>query len=1156
MTQTDINGEIKNVLENFIAKADSKLNTHEIEQLIRGDKTLEGKGEIGNEPEAWTEGNLIWPLLDTLGLDKDPRPYGFEDDRPDFELLNVGESVIGENKSPNKIEEAVDDLKGRDGYLRDKAFSSDYGIATDGFEWKLIKIELGGDFPQLVTVKEVSLRNILSSIAADRGCISQGVSELDVDEELQKFIDVFEQNNLEKLITEEIPQQLRDRRKRSVSEFYDLYIELLFGDGDDYNYDTSLLDDIITPRNTPEKDKRVFAVTLVNRLLFVKFLEEKDVLDDGFLQKRVNTYQKSSDEIAGSLYDSQIKPLFYELLNKRKKNRDPKYKKEDTWFNSVDYLNGGLFRPNVKDERKYRVKDRILPTIISDLIEGTALKTSENGLDPAIIGSVFEKTINHLEQERDQKDIGAYYTPDDVTALITRETVDPKLKKEILAGYVKVVDIDEQKFMSLNEEKPLEEILRNIEDSSGWFGSPEGIENALERISNITILDPACGSGHFLTTAFDEVHRVQLSLLRALYGDNIDPETVYEKKKQLALNAIYGVDVEPVGCEIAKLRVWLKMIEDGWDDDKGKLPNIDVNIAAGNSLIGLPTTGDRQTTLDDDEIKEQIREVSQLRKQYKFEDTLDKEEAEEILNNTIRPRLNQLFVQQENYSVTTKIKTVDEFNEVIQPIAEGPLHDSLQSIKAKPNHGNSISEEEKELLDEYGFKTHAKSARLNVDEREQELHPKHRKQNGSTAYEQIVDELTDLLDSGFEFVEVDRKPNESDLSNVQGNPFHWVAEFPEIADLDRMKLEFDIILGNPPYGDILGEGEKVLTKRYQTGGIRDVSAQFVERQLQLLGSQGFFGNITTLRLVYQSDIEEYHQLLMDTLTDIRISCFGFRPSKIFHNAHIDVGITVGEVDRSDTSPIHTSDYLLFNTDNRQERLNNIEYGEASPYILKNKIGGDEGNRAILPKVGSDMKISILENLKQKSRSDDFEILSKIYKRDKDAISGESYTVWKRRGALYWINPMLEELYSGSEVKPMYFDNKLQQQASFIIMQSSLYYVYWLTYSNLHHHNWTHLKPFPIPSKERLNEYEDEINNLSEELWEEMKSTFTQSRESRGDFHMRSVKPKVDEVDELLAKLYDLSDDQLAYVQNYITDLGENSGRRASIDAESDLQNFE
>jgi hypothetical protein len=1146
-TTPDINTGIRYALENFISKVEAELDTHEVERLLRGKTTLTSI-DIGNQPEPWTEDNLIWPILSELGLNKDPQPYG-GGDRPDFELLNIDEPVIGESKSPNKIDEAEDDITG---YLRDKAFSADYGIATDGLDWRLIKIELGGDFLQVSTVKQATLRNVLSAIAANRGIISDGAGEVDVEEELQNFINIFEKDRFQALVTEEIPQELRIKRKRSVSEFYDLYIKLLFGDGEGYQYDISLLDDIITPRGTPEKDKRIFAVTLVNRLLFIKFLEEKNLLDDGFLRNRVEVYQNAGDKIAGNLYESQIKPLFYELLNKKKEDRDPKYRQKDTWFNNVDYLNGGLFRPNVDDERKYRVRDRILPIIISDLIEGTALETTKDGLDPSIIGSVFEKTINHLEQERDQKDIGAYYTPNDVTALITRKTIDPKLKKAILTGYAEAVSLDEETFTESNEKKTLEEILRNIEESRGWFGSPEGIESALEKISNITILDLACGSGHFLTTAFDEIHRAQQSLLRGLHGPNLDPKKIYEKKKQLALNSIYGVDIEPVGCEIAKLRVWLKMIEDGWDEDKGKLPNIDVNIAAGNSLIGLPTTGGRQGTLDDDKIKEQIREISTLRKKYKFEDTLDKKEAEEILNKKVRPRLNELFIQQENYAVSTEINTVEEFKQVVQSLPEDRLYPSLQSIKTKPTHRGSISEKETELLNEYGFTTYTKSARLNINNRAQELR---QKRNDSIARDQIIDELTDLLQSGFDFVEVERQPIEADLCNVQGKPFHWIAEFPEIADLDEMGLEFDIILGNPPYGDILDDSEKVLTKGYKTGGISDVSAPFVERQLQLLGSKGFFGNITTLRLVYQSDIEEYHQLLMDSLSNIQISCFGFRPSKIFQNAHIDVGITVGRVDRSDMSPIHTSDYILFNTDNRQERLNNIEYGEASSHILRNKIGGHGGNRAILPKVGSDMKISILKNLKQKSRHEDFEILSELYERNETDIPGESYVVWKRRGALYWINPMLEELYSGSEVKPMYFDNKLHQQAAFIIMQSSLYYVYWLTYSNLHHHNWSHLKPFPIPSKEKLSEYSERINNLSTDLWEEMKGTFTKSRESRGDFHMRSVKPKVDEVDELLSELYDLTDDQLQFVQNYITDLGEGSGRRASIDADVNLEEY-
>lgn len=1132
---------VKSVLQDYVDALYSNLDAHELEQLFNGDKVLTSI-DLGNQPEPWTEDNLIWPLLDAVGLDKDPQPYG-GGDRPDFELLNVDVDVLGENKSPNKIDDAEADLKS---YLRDKALGADHGIATDGFEWVIYKIELGGDFVQFPKIARISLRQAITQIATDRGYVS-GLGNIDVDEEIEAFTDVFERDEFNTLLTEKAPQKLRDERKHDVEEFYDLYIELLFGEGDKYEYDTSLLDDVKAPYDATEKDKRVFAITLVNRLLFIKFLEEKGVLHDGFLLDRAEAYEDSRGEFAGSLYDSQLRPLFSELLNTHEDNRDARYHDDDSWFSDVPYLNGGLFRANVDQEAEYGIRDRILPTVITDLIEGTALDTNGNGgnggLDPAIIGSVFEKTINHLEQERDQRDIGAYYTPNDVTGLITRQTVDEKVREEILDAYARHVSLDNNEFKQANEDKPLDELLRDIEDSAGWFGSPDATRDALDRLNELTVLDPACGSGHFLTTALDEIHRVQVALMRGLHGSEPDPKDEYEAKKELALNAIYGVDIEPVGVEIAKLRVWLKIVEDGWEDDFGKLPNIDVNISSGNSLIGLPTTGTRTGTLEMTEYRDRIRDIVELRREYKHEggddaeeSAAEKREIQRILDEELRPELDEVYLQQQNYSVDTEIQDVEEFDAVVESIRDQHLYPTIESVKARPADGSSITESQEETLEEYGFSVYSKSARLDVDDREQAL----RKANGGngdgpSAREQIASELRDLLESGFEFTEVIRQPVRSDLDTAQGPPFHWIAEFPEVADIDDMTVDFDIILGNPPYGDILENSDAVLTNGYVTGDINDVSAQFVERQLQLLGDDAYFGNITTLRLVYQSDIQELHNRLRSVLDEARMACFGSRPSRVFDNADIKTTIMTGKKDGEDPGTIKTSDAIIFSESDRKQKFDSIDYGATEGLVLRDRIGGTEGSRAILPKVGGETKRSILEHLRENSGL----IFDDVFDRDE---SFGDYTIYRRRGVRYWINAMYEELYSASEVEPMYFETELKRDAAFVIMNSSLFYMYWLSYGDFHHLNWSHVRPFPFHDHDELEPYAGRVEELAEELWTGMQDQFNPDAGVTGEFEMSPLKPVMNDVDELVGEIYGLSDEQIMYIQNHLTDKDGEYGR--------------
>lgn len=1147
---------IRSVLKDFVDTLYRRLDPHELQEVLdtdirreltKGDLGLDDSEFTGYPPERWLEKHLIEDVLDALGLDWEPQPYGRDLDRPDFEVRGVGVPLMGESKAINRIETAIDDMEA---YLKNKAIGPDYGIVTDGIEWRLMRIEIGGDFADYQTIRELDLRPILQAIAAERGYVDFDV-DVDVDEEIEAFYDVLSEEPLTGLLTKTAPRELRDARRRDIEDFFDLYIELLFGQGeDDYEYETNLMADIVAPDGATESEKRIFAITLVNRLFFIKFLEDKGVFDeDDFLLKRVEAYHEYEDEIAGNLYDSQIKPLFYKLLNTPRSERGAKYR--TGWFDDVDYLNGGLFRENVANEREYVVKDRILPTLIEDLIHHQPSDDS-NGLDPSMIGSVFEKTITHLEYERDQQDIGAYYTPNDVTRMITRQTVDPRVKDELVDVYGEYAGVDREAFADRVSEMPLQEVLRHIEDREGWFGDPEATEEALERISELRVLDPACGSGHFLTTAMDELHRVQMSLLRGLNaGEAPDDERIFEAKTQLALNSIYGVDAEPVGCEIAKLRVWLKIVEDGWRDGFGRLPNIDVNIASGNSLIGLPISGATTATLDISDVYDTIDEVLDRRMEYKFdEDAAGKLEIER-LEEEIRPALNRELVRQLTFEFETEIESVEEFNGVVASIDDDLLHSQVSSVKVEREDEEALTDEQLERLSEAGFdydewRDVNKSARLDVKDREQSNG--HDDEEWNTK-ESIVEDLRGLLEDGFVFDEFVRRPLEYDFENIFGDPFHWFAEFPEVSprygeegEGGSRTLNFDLILGNPPYGDIMGQSEKVLTDTYNTGGINDTAAQFVERQLQLLDEGGYFGNITTLRLVYQSDVHAVHEEMRSSIDISRVACFASRPQSVFENAEVRAAIITGKkTNPEEGGEIRTSEFIRFDSDSRDKVFSSgIQFSSVEGLELGDQIGNPQDNYSIIPKVGPSEIESSLEALREKSDT--------VF--DEEILDEETpHVVWRKRHPRYWINPYLENIYPTGEkpqdFEPMYFESQLKAETVFCVMQSSLFYLYWTAYGNERDLNWGQIEAFPMPDDADMEAHRDRIENLSESLWSGMKRMF----EKEGVIHAVQFKPIVNQIDELVGDLYGLDDEEVEYLQNYHAEYGRglNDGKSASLD---------
>jgi type I restriction-modification system DNA methylase subunit len=998
-------------------------------------------------------------------------------------------------------------------------------------------MEQTGDTTRFPDLERIGLRDAFINIARERILGGTPDNEL-IDEIVDEFVGIFAKENLSAILTE-APRRLRDERKRDIEEFYELYIELLFGESERYNdaYETHLLNDIKPPEGGVDEDtKRLFAVGLVNRLIFIKFLDIRDIIDENdFLLKRLRSYQQHQDELAGSVYQSQIKPLFDELLATPEDDRDPRY--NSGWFDEIPYLNGGLFRDNVPNESGYGVKGGTLQLIIGDLIEGSEMGMSGDDIDPAIVGSVFEKIINHLDENLDNKDIGAYFTPEDVTNLITEQAVDPRIRDIIIEAYPPVVaanEEDERIIQRRLESKNLTEILQRVEDDEGWYNDPDAIEATLDEIANLKVVDPACGSGHFLTTAMDELHRAQLALMRGLQDDISDKER-YEKKKELALNSIYGVDVQRVGVEIARFRIWLKMVDrTEWNDDFGKLPNIDVNIATGNSLIGLPVRG---TVESADIWVDDLEQLVKKRREYKFEDTGSSSEIREFIDEVVQPQMNGSLLSQLNHTVETEVKDADKF-EAIAETVEGPeLYPTLDNIQVKREDRNALTEDDKEDLEEIGFNTFSKSARIQIQDREKEL----RTSGEDDVAETVLEELSELLDDRYDFTELSRQPTEYDLKRIQGRALHWVAEFPEVAETNGAlhNLNFDIVLGNPPYGDILEEPEEMFVGSYDTAGCSEVAGNFVEREIQLLREDGWFGNITTLSMMYKGQMRSARDYLHRGLEDTRIASFGSRPSKVFDNADIKTCIITGrKADNSrDYQKIYTSDGIIFTDENRAEKFSNIEYGSAEGLYLGDKIGVDrDASTRIPPKVGGDTKRGILDKLKQ------FEGTKLVERYERDKTSSHDDNLWRREGMRYWVNPMYEPLYDSREVKAIYFETELERDFVFLLMNSSLYYVYWLSYGDFHHHNWTHIEAFPVPDMDDIRDKEEEITELADTLWDEMEDHFDPDAGLTGEFNMRPQKLLVNQVDEMLQNLYDLTDEEVEFLKNYLTDCGDDKGR--------------
>lgn len=225
---TDID-EAHTILKEFVLDLSDRISARELEDLLSGREEDIQSSDLDMKPERHLEQELIDPLFDLLGIEYDPQAYGQSGGQtvwPDFKITNIDPIIIGENKKYNNVEESILEIKE---YLDRKSVGAEYGVVTDGFEWHIFKIELGGDYTQYPEVIEpINLRPVFLAIAREINALpSTGLTSVEVDEEIEAFLDIFDYPKLSTFVSKSAPRKIRDERKRDVEEFYDLYIELL-----------------------------------------------------------------------------------------------------------------------------------------------------------------------------------------------------------------------------------------------------------------------------------------------------------------------------------------------------------------------------------------------------------------------------------------------------------------------------------------------------------------------------------------------------------------------------------------------------------------------------------------------------------------------------------------------------------------------------------------------------------------------------------------------------------------------------------------------------------------------------------------------------------------------------------------------------------------
>ncbi|EDG1783409.1 class I SAM-dependent DNA methyltransferase [Campylobacter coli] len=613
----------------------------------------------------------------------------------------------------------------------------------------------------------------------------------------------------------------------------------------------------------------------LNRILFLKLIESNLVRFNDDKNLKFLNFKKIPD------FD-KLSELFFEVLAKEKSTR----KKSE--FAYLPYLNSSLFEKQsientleisslsndlklfyykntvLKDDKCKAKKGQVgLLEYLFEFLdsfdfgsddEQSEILSQKELISSSVLGNVFEKLNGYKE--------GSFYTPSFITSYMCKESIT----KVVLDKFNAQFDLDVK---NINE---LRKSLRK-----------EDKKAQKELLNSIKICDPAVGSGHFLVSAlnvmlsiYDELNLFNEEFYLEVQNDEIlitnhkgefikykRPKTPKDKahliqqelfhtKKDIIENNLFGVDINPNSCEITKLRLWIELLkhsfyqsfDDGNYHDLKTLPNIDINIKCGNSLVSYFETGKSLSHYPN--IKERMGKYKRIVKDYKEGFYTDK--------SRINQEIKNLKISFKNFCFADKFKKeMKSFNDKCE--------------KYSKKYGNFLAVDDENLK----FFVSANLTLFDFDEKE----------------------------AAKEFANL--KKEYDSIFNLESNhPFEWRFEFPEILDDDGNFKGFDLIIGNPPYirQEELKELKSHLAKNYKVyKGTSDIYTYFYELGFNVLKDRGgVLSYITSNKYTRAGYGEALREFLLKNVKFLEYT--DLNGIKVFDSATVDTSILCFEKSKS------------------------------------------------------------------------------------------------------------------------------------------------------------------------------------------------------------------------------------------------------------------
>ena len=893
-------------------------------------------------------------------------------------------------------------------------------------------------------------------------------------------------------------------------------------------------------KQVPNRNKQWYTSVMLNRLMFCYFIQKK-----GFLDRNVNYLydklawvknEKGENRFYGTFYQGFLLSLFHDGLNSPRHQQGFIQK-----YGRIPYLNGGMFSLHELEENySIDIADEAFESLFSFFDQwhwhlDDRLTASGKDINPDVLGYIFEQYIN------DRAQMGAYYTKEDITEYIGRNTILPFLMdatkkvnekpfmtngavwqflKESGDTYIydavkkgAALEIPEEIAVGIDTAKPnlLERRSHWNEKTPEAFALPTEIwretierlqryENIKSKIENgeiteindfitynldirqfvqdllattddhlfvkhfyaqlckVTILDPTCGSGAFLFAA--------LNILEPLYEVCIDRMQEWNKEnnnqfkeelgelngkyrsniryfiyKNIILRNLYGVDIMVEATEIAKLRLFLKMVAvvdvNPREDNLGldPLPDIDFNIRCGNTLVGYATAQDLENDLN-------------------YGDMFAKEE----------------FLDKVHIEMDIVAHAYDNFKKV-----QLVQHADLNTYR---NAKKELKERLKKLDDLLNKKLFASTV-----------------SGGAMKYD-------DWLKSH--------------------QPFHWLAEYYDIINGNG---GFDVIIGNPPYVEYNKKVQGVAVSDiyklygYKTIDCGNLYAYCIERGTAIINRQAKVGWIVPISVICTERTNSIQTFLQNEYNRY-ISSFDIFPAKLFEGAAQRVSILI--LNKGKTN-LYTSKYYRWLQSERKTLFANITFANNSFF-----------EAGWTPRVNTNLQNRILGKIEKQKEfgtyfrnySNSVMYVHRIINNFIKAIDFEPYFK-KSDGTI-----------THSEDFKTFFCEKHDREILVDILNSNTFYWYWRSHGDGFHCGYRDIYKYHC-TIEKIEEV-CQLRNISKRLIADFKSNSEiriRRQKSTGDIYLQTFfitksKPIIDEIDKLLKTHYGFTEEELDFIINY------------------------